>query len=645
MAGEIEEPIKLQLTSVHSGSVSFGRYENDDTLAWERSSPFPHNRYLEEVEKYSSPGSVTQKKAYFEAHFKKKALLRQASECQNGTECQTSDSDYLDQMSCMEDYEQSNAETRYDDEQSNAETRYDYEQSNAETHYDCEHSKAETHYDYEHSNAETHYAQCDESIDGSDDHEECEVIMICERECQEIALEFGIEHTIENPEVAYYHDSEHIEPAEEHRNHIECELPELLIDEVEEKQMLAYETKCLDGLPGSSDCSIPTTEKDHEPCIDITEKSPPEEKKKKVKATEETHTVKPKLKTQLEAAEGPIKSSSEASKDSAGTSRKMGRGSPLRTKTEKFSRQKGQAIVFTHPKTQKPEDSELVKAKQSQENRRKDQRAKSAGSIPQSSVPDKAEPRPRRSASRPKQTIDPIGKHDVKVIVPVFKSDERAEKRKEFYMKLEEKMHAKEAEMNQIQARTQEEAEAELKKLRKRLNFKAKPMPSFYQESVSRGSDGKKAITIQPKSTKSRSKSTSPVRRAATGSSVSSKPGSKQGTTLSESMRTPAQPQTSESTKNVSETNDSTQNPSANKNRAAQKRTESAGKKEKEKSKDANVQKQQGTDSSKVKKGEKIEGKRLGGRNSSSGMMRSMRKDVAICGNSGMECLPVGVAS
>ncbi|RZC58162.1 hypothetical protein C5167_005469 [Papaver somniferum] len=641
MAGEIEEPIKLQLTSVHSGSVSFGRYENDDTLAWERSSPFPHNRYLEEVEKYSSPGSVTQKKAYFEAHFKKKALLRQASECQNGTECQTSDSDYLDQMSCMEDYEQSNAETRYDDEQSNAETRYDYEQSNAETHYDCEHSKAETHYDYEHSNAETHYAQCDESIDGSDDHEECEVIMICERECQEIALEFGIEHTIENPEVAYYHDSEHIEPAEEHRNHIECELPELLIDEVEEKQMLAYETKCLDGLPGSSDCSIPTTEKDHEPCIDITEKSPPE-----VKATEETHTVKPKLKTQLEAAEGPIKSSSEASKDSAGTSRKMGRGSPLRTKTEKFSRQKGQAIVFTHPKTQKPEDSELVKAKQSQENRsRKDQRAKSAGSIPQSSVPDKAEPRPRRSASRPKQTIDPIGKHDVKVIVPVFKSDERAEKRKEFYMKLEEKMHAKEAEMNQIQARTQEEAEAELKKLRKRLNFKAKPMPSFYQESVSRGSDGKKAITIQPKSTKSRSKSTSPVRRAATGSSVSSKPGSKQGTTLSESMRTPAQPQTSESTKNVSETNDSTQNPSANKNRAAQKRTESAGKKEKEKSKDANVQKQQGTDSSKVKKGEKIEGKRLGGRNSSSGMMRSMRKDVAICGNSGMECLPVGVAS
>ncbi|MCL7033808.1 hypothetical protein MKW94_021016 [Papaver nudicaule] len=623
MAGEIEEPVKIQLVNVHSGSISFGRYENDDTLSWERSSPFSHNRYLEEVEKYSSPGSVTQKKAYFEAHFKKKALLRQASECQNGTECQTSDSDFLDHM---EDYEQSNAETSYD-----------YEQSNAETSYDYEHSNAETHYDHEHSNVGTSYAQCDESIDGSDDHEEC-AVMLCEREYEKIALEFGIEPTIENPEIVCYDDSEHNEPAEVHRNHIECEPSELVIDE--EKQMLAYEAQCPDGLPGSDDCSFPTNEKDHEPCTDITEKS-----SSKVKSTEETHTAKPKLKTLLEAAEGPIKSSSEASKDSARTSRKMGRGSPLRTKIEKLSRQKVQVVVSAHPKTQKPEDSEQVKAKQSQENRRKDQRAKSAGSIPQSSAPAKAEPRPRRSASRPKQTIDPIGKQDVKVIVPVLKSDERAEKRKAFYMKLEEKMHAKEAEMNQIQARTQEEAEAELKQLRRRLNFKAKPMPSFYQESGSRGSDGKKASTIQPKSTKSRSKSTSPVRRAAAGSLASSKPGNKQGTTLSESMRIPAQPQTSESTKSVSETNDSTQNPSGNKTRAVQKRTESAGKKEREKSKDANMQKQQGAESSKVKKGEKIEGKRVGGRNSSSGMMRSMRKEVAIGANSGIGCLSVGVTT
>ncbi|KAL6539044.1 hypothetical protein OROMI_025370 [Orobanche minor] len=60
--------------SFHSGSISFGRFESE-ILCWERRSSFSHNRYLEEVEKCSKPGSVTEKKAYFEAHFKKKGIL------------------------------------------------------------------------------------------------------------------------------------------------------------------------------------------------------------------------------------------------------------------------------------------------------------------------------------------------------------------------------------------------------------------------------------------------------------------------------------------------------------------------------------------------------------------------------------------
>lgn len=48
-------------------------------MSWERRSSFSHNKYLEEVEKCSTPGSVVQKKAYFEAHFKKKGLLYPAS--------------------------------------------------------------------------------------------------------------------------------------------------------------------------------------------------------------------------------------------------------------------------------------------------------------------------------------------------------------------------------------------------------------------------------------------------------------------------------------------------------------------------------------------------------------------------------------
>ncbi|KAF8102254.1 hypothetical protein N665_0199s0029 [Sinapis alba] len=51
-------------------SISFGKFEND-SLSWEKFSTFSPNKYLEEVEKCATPGSVAQKKAYFESHYKK----------------------------------------------------------------------------------------------------------------------------------------------------------------------------------------------------------------------------------------------------------------------------------------------------------------------------------------------------------------------------------------------------------------------------------------------------------------------------------------------------------------------------------------------------------------------------------------------
>ncbi|KAJ7945500.1 protein WVD2-like 7 isoform X1 [Quillaja saponaria] len=79
-------------------SISFGRYMSE-SLAWEKWSAFSHNRYLEEAEKFSKPGSVAAKKAYFEAHYKKKAAEKAAALLQeaNGSANQVTDVETKDE--------------------------------------------------------------------------------------------------------------------------------------------------------------------------------------------------------------------------------------------------------------------------------------------------------------------------------------------------------------------------------------------------------------------------------------------------------------------------------------------------------------------------------------------------------------------
>ncbi|XP_024014726.1 protein WVD2-like 7 isoform X2 [Eutrema salsugineum] len=60
-----------------SESVSFGRFMTEN-LEWGKWSSFSHKKYVDEAEKYSQPGSVAQKKAFFEAHYKKIAEAKKA---------------------------------------------------------------------------------------------------------------------------------------------------------------------------------------------------------------------------------------------------------------------------------------------------------------------------------------------------------------------------------------------------------------------------------------------------------------------------------------------------------------------------------------------------------------------------------------
>lgn len=69
----------MQVNPIHAlgQSVSFGRFTSE-SLSWEKWSTFSHKRHVEEAERYSRPGSVAEKKKFFEAHYKKIAEKKKA---------------------------------------------------------------------------------------------------------------------------------------------------------------------------------------------------------------------------------------------------------------------------------------------------------------------------------------------------------------------------------------------------------------------------------------------------------------------------------------------------------------------------------------------------------------------------------------
>lgn len=488
MAGEIEEPFRLnfQADLLHSGSISFGRFESE-SLSWERRSIFSHNRYLEEVEKYSKPGTVTEKKAYFEAHFRRKALLKQnSSECQDGGEFPTSRNNDLHDL---EESGNGNEDGQYtyfgESPCSSGPSEY-----NKETEFE-QHEKGNVENLYaESGNGSRHVACFDESPNNSG-YDEDSIIHECESQNYEFLPAASQDEPVINIVDFSVSVPKHVKLDEIHQSETE----KVMVNSEQSIGLaLIDEEVQVDVASKADDSSLTyqTPEKD-----DNTSSGARRTFSSKVKPASEKKLTRATLNTQANIDRFQKHDSNEASKGSVKPKTSESKGLLVK-RTEKKSPRPASSFTCSGVKTSKAEDAiTSLKEKELRHKKSivKDPRSEKAVKA-RSSLSDKSLPGVRPTVNRPKPTISSSKAHISQSTAGFsFKTDQRAENRKEFYTKIAEKMQAKEVEINQVEAKTLENQAAEMKQFRRSLNFKATPMPSFYNESAG-GSDDHKVTPM-----------------------------------------------------------------------------------------------------------------------------------------------------
>ncbi|XP_027347100.1 protein WVD2-like 7 [Abrus precatorius] len=495
MAGEVEESFSMnfQADSIHSGSISFGRFENEP-LSWERRSSFSHNRYLEEVEKCSKPGSVIEKKAYFEAHFKKKGYFGIIpSTCHDGSDRETSENDSSERIGKPEDFESNDGHYVQFDEMS----QEDFELDEGGL-YVVEMEQG-SHEDFE-PNEDSHYVQFGEIPVDSDYHGKCGVNRY---EIEDTVIECPMVPFSSLQMVSAMNNSNNLENA----NKISITFDEAHQSENETSNILSDNDKVITEVKKDDDDAASTDESSINMNMNVNES---------VWGIEETILRDPttpspketKREPQLNSDVNNVRVQKSTSRSSEDPPRIPSRESPRRMNVEKNLSKHAIPTTYSASKTAKVSKNEekLIREGKSENVSRVKKASESQPSVLKSAS------KGIQEAERLNQTFNST-KSNVKPRAAAFnfKCSERAERRKEFYMKLEEKLHAKEAEMNQMQAISQEKTQADIKKLRKSLNFKATPMPSFYRTTLPSQPQGNKSESNNTRSKKVQNKPKCPA--------------------------------------------------------------------------------------------------------------------------------------